>query len=77
MYLRDKFNIFDAVIVVLSITLNLMGVYIPGLGALRLIRVVVIVLRKITGNQSKLRHQNKFNNPVESVIKILTQITEL
>ena len=77
MYLRDKFNCFDAVIVILSVSLNLIGLYIPGLGALRLIRVVVIILRKITGNQSKLRHQNKYNNPVESVIKILTQITEL
>jgi hypothetical protein len=71
MYLRDKFNCFDAVIVILSVSLNLIGLYIPGLGALRLVRVVVIILRKITGNQSKLRHQNKYNNPVESVIKIL------
>lgn len=50
MYLRDKFNCFDAVIVILSVSLNLIGLYIPGLGALRLIRVVVIILRKITGN---------------------------
>jgi hypothetical protein len=77
MYLRDKFNCFDAIIVILSFALNLMALYIPGLGALRLVRVVVIILRKITGNQSKLRHQNKYNNPVESVIKILIQITEL
>ena len=50
MYLKDTFNCFDAVIVILSVSLNLIGMYIPGLGALRLIRVVVIILRKITGN---------------------------
>ena len=56
MYLQDKFNMFDAVIVMISGILNLMGFIIKGLGVLRLIRVVVIILRKITGNQSKLRH---------------------
>ena len=53
-----------------------MSIIYPGLGVLRLIRVVVIILRKITGNQSKLRHQNKNNNPVEAVIKILEAIVE-
>ena len=77
MYLYDAFNCFDAVIVVISQVLNFMGIIFPGLGVLRLIRVVVIILRKITGNQSKLRHQNKNNNPVESVIKILMQLTEV
>lgn len=57
MYLfSDKFNCFDAAIVIISVTLNVMGFIIPGLGALRLVRVVVIILKKITGNQSKLRH---------------------
>lgn len=77
MYLYDGFNLFDAFIVILSQVLNLMGIIIKGISVLRLIRVVVIILRKITGNQSKLRHQNKNNNPVESVIKILEQIIEL
>lgn len=76
MYLRDAFNCFDAVIVVISVVLNGIGVIFPGLGVLRLIRVVVIILRKITGNQSKLRHQNKNSDPVGSVIKILIQIME-
>jgi len=44
---------------------------------LRLIRVVVITIRKITGNTSKLRHQTKNLNPVESVITLLQQISEL
>lgn len=56
MYLYDAFNLFDAVVVVLSEVLNLMNIIFVGLGVLRLIRVVVIILRKITGNQSKLRH---------------------
>jgi len=56
MYLFDYFNLFDAVIVVISLVLNFMGTIAKGLGVLRLIRVVVIILRKITGNQSKLRH---------------------
>ena len=52
----DAFNLFDAIIVYLSLVLNMMGTIAKGLGVLRLIRVVVIILRKITGNQSKLRH---------------------
>lgn len=50
MYLYDAFNLFDAVVVILSEVLNLMNIIYPGLGVLRLIRVVVIILRKITGN---------------------------
>jgi Ion transport protein len=50
MYLFDAFNSFDTVIVSLSVVLNFMDVIFPGLGVLRLIRVVVIILRKITGN---------------------------
>jgi hypothetical protein len=56
MYLMDKFNTFDAFIVLLSLILNLFGITLQGLAVLRLIRVVVITLRKITGNDSKLRH---------------------
>jgi hypothetical protein len=50
MFLVDFFNSFDAAIVMLSEILNLMGVVAKGLGVLRLIRVVVITIRKITGN---------------------------
>jgi hypothetical protein len=56
MFLFDVFNAFDASIVLLSEILNIMGIIAKGLGVLRLIRVVVITVRKITGNQSKLRH---------------------
>lgn len=55
-YLFDKFNLFDAFIVLVSVILNQKGVQVKGLGVLRLIRVVVIIIRKITGNQAKLRH---------------------
>ena len=71
MYLVDVFNAFDACIVLISEVLNIIGIIAKGLGVLRLIRVVVITIRKITGNTSKLRHQSKNLNPVESVIKIL------
>lgn len=71
MYLFDVFNAFDAVIVIISEVLNIIGIIAKGLGVLRLIRVVVITIRKITGNTSKLRHQSKNLNPVESVITIL------
>lgn len=74
MYFSDFFNCFDATIVVISWVLIWMGITAKGLGVLRLIRVVVITIRKITGNQSKLRHQSKTNNPVDSVIKILQQL---
>lgn len=50
MYLADGFNFFDATIVLTSEVLNLMGIIAKGLGVLRLIRVVVFTIRKITGN---------------------------
>lgn len=50
MYLVDAFNAFDAVIVIVSEVLEIMGIIAKGLGVLRLIRVVVITIRKITGN---------------------------
>ena len=71
MYFLDPFNLFDASIVIVSETLELLGIIFQGLGVLRLIRVVVITIRKITGNTSKLRHQTKNLNPVESVITLL------
>lgn len=76
MFLLDMFNAFDAIVVIVSEVLNLMGIVAKGLGVLRLLRVVVITIRKITGNQSKLRHKAKLANPVDSVIKILQAITE-
>lgn len=76
-YLVDFFNSFDAAIVVISEILNLMGITAKGLGVLRLIRVVVFTIRKITGSQSKLRHAAKNENPVDWVIKILYQVNEL
>lgn len=76
MFLFDAFNCFDASIVFISEILNIMGIIAKGLGVLRLIRVIVITIRKITGNQSKLRHQSKNINPVESMIKILLQICD-
>ena len=56
MFLSDGFNLFDALIVIISEVLNLMSIEVKGLGVLRLLRVVVITIRKITGNTSKLRH---------------------
>ena len=76
MFLTDAFNVFDASVVAISEILNLMGIEANGLGVLRLLRVVVITIRKITGNQTKLRHQSKMNNPVESVVKILRAVVE-
>ena len=76
-YLSDKFNAFDAAIVFISVAFNMRGLKAKGLGVLRLLRVVVITIRKITGNTSKLRHQSKINNPIESVIQILNQLHDL
>jgi len=50
MFLIDIFNAFDATVVILSEVLNIMGIVAKGLGVLRLLRVVVITIRKITGN---------------------------
>lgn len=76
MFLLDVFNAFDAIVVIISEIFNILGIVAKGLGVLRLLRVVVITIRKITGNTSKLRHQSKNINPVESVIKILQAIIE-
>ena len=54
--LLDFFNSFDATIVIASWFLNIVGITMKGLGVLRLIRVVVITMRSITGNKNKLRH---------------------
>jgi hypothetical protein len=75
--LTDLPNAFDATIVFASLILNFQGISAKGLGVLRLIRVVVITMRKIMGNQSKLRHQAKNTNPIESVLKILQQIIDM
>ena len=69
--LLDFFNSFDATIVIASWFLNIVGITMKGLGVLRLIRVVVITMRSITGNKNKLRHQSKMSNPVDSVVNIL------
>ena len=76
MFLLDLFNAFDAFVVIISEVLNLMGIVAKGLGVLRLLRVVVITIRKITGKQSNLRHKAMLENPLDSVIKILQSITE-
>ena len=74
MFLTDFFNFFDASIVLTSEIFNLLKITAKGLAVLRLIRVVVLTIRKITGNTSKLRHQHKNTHPVDSVIKILQQL---
>ena len=76
-FLTDYFSLFDATIVILSWVLMINGITQKGLGVLRLIRVVVITIRSITGKKSRLRHQSKEKNPVESVLKIVKQLQEL
>jgi len=76
-FLKDGFNLFDAAIVILSYALMIEGFNFKGLGVLRLIRVVVITIRSITGNKSRLRHQTKMKDPLGSVINILKQLSEL
>lgn len=76
-FMMDGFNLFDATIVIVSWALMIRGITFKGLGVLRLIRVVVITIRSITGNKSRLRHQSKQNNPVDSVITILKQLQDL
>ena len=54
-FLIDGFNLFDAAIVIGSWGLMIRGITFKGLGVLRLIRVVVITIRSITGKKSRLR----------------------
>ena len=76
-FILDGFNLFDAAIVIVSWVLLIQGITFKGLGVLRLIRVVVITIRSITGNKSRLRHQSKLKDPLGSVITILKQLSEL
>ena len=55
-FLVDGFSLFDATIVIVSWGLMIRGITFKGLGVLRLIRVVVITMRSITGQKSRLRH---------------------
>jgi hypothetical protein len=64
MYLNNYANMFDTAVVVISLIFNTMGSTFKILGVLRLVRVVVIVFRKISGNTEKLRHQKMMQNPV-------------
>ena len=76
-FLIDGFNLFDATIVIVSWALMIRGITFKGLGVLRLIRVVVITIRSITGKKQRLRHQSKQTSPVDSVIQILKQLQDL
>ena len=76
-FLKDGFNMFDAIIVILSYALMIEGFNFKGLGVLRLIRVVVITIRSITGNKSRLRHQTKMKDPLGAVVAIFKQLSEL
>lgn len=55
-FLIDGFSLFDATIVIVSWALMIRGITFKGLGVLRLIRVVVITMKSITGTKSRLRH---------------------
>jgi len=68
-YLFDKFNLLDAFIVIVSFILNLSGIVAKGLGVLRLIRVGVITVRRITGKEAI--------DPEGGVMKIMRQIENL
>ena len=70
-FIIDGFNLFDATIVIVSWALLIRGITFKGLGVLRLIRVVVITMKSISGNKHRLRHKSNQNNPVDSVIQIL------
>lgn len=76
-FLMDGFNLFDAAIVIGSWALMIKGITFKGLGVLRLIRVVVITIRSITGKKSSLRHMQKQSSPVEQVIEILKRMQNL
>lgn len=56
-FLAEGFSLFDATIVIVSWALLIRGITFKGLGVLRLIRVVVITMRSISGHKSRLRHQ--------------------
>lgn len=75
-YLQDYFSCFDSIIVLASLILNMIGYSVKGLGVLRLIRVMVIIMNKITGSTSKLKHKQKNENAVSHVISIIRQIAE-
>ena len=76
-FLMDGFNLFDAAIVIGSWALMIKGITFKGLGVLRLIRVVVITIRTIQGNKSRLRQASKQSSPVVQVLQILSKFENL
>lgn len=70
----DFFNIFDAVIVSVSFILYFVGLSAKGLSALRLLRLVrlVLVLRKVTANPK--RKNDVFSTTLEETLAILKNL---
>lgn len=76
-YFLDGFNTFDAVVVIVSFAMFFVGIAARGLAALRLLRLVrlVIILRKVSAS-SKRKSKNNFSTAAEESVFILKQVRQ-
>lgn len=79
-YICDKWNIVDATVVIISFIFSVVGMSFKGVGVLRLLRLirVIIVMRKVSQSKKKLQQLRKENKGVESnVPRVLELLEEL
>jgi hypothetical protein len=77
-YFADPFNSFDCVVVLVSFIMFFIGIAARGLAALRLLRLVrlVIILRKVSAS-GKHKSKNKFATAAEESVFILKQARQI
>ena len=79
-YLCDTWNFVDATVVTISFVFSIVGLNFKGVGVLRLLRLirVIIVMRKVSQSKKKLQQLRKENKGVDSnVPRVLDLLEEL
>ncbi len=70
-YLVDCLNFTDAVIIVVSLILYAVGVVSKVMVVLRLVRILLVIVIKFTGNQFQLRLTRRVEDPVKALEELL------
>ena len=79
-YLCEFWNLVDAIVVTVSFVFSIVGLNFKGVGVLRLLRLirVIIVMRKVSQSKKKLQQLRKENKGVDSnVPRVLEILDEL
>jgi hypothetical protein len=73
-YLFDCMNLFDAIIIIVSLFLYIFGIVSKPLAVLRLIRILLVSVVKFTGNQFQLRFRRGEDDPVKALEEMLRDL---